>query len=69
MKFKLIWLIVWFFIYVFINEPLKQLIVSGEMKDLFYWTKSQKGFLYLLSGNISMFLYCIEKIQVESTNV
>lgn len=29
------------------------------MKDLFYWTKSQRGFLHLLSGNISMFLYAL----------
>lgn len=59
MKFKLIWLILFFFIYEFINEPLKWLIVNGQMGDLLEWTRTKKHFLWFISGNVSMFLYAL----------
>lgn len=59
MKFKLPLLIVWFFIYKFINEPMKQLIMRGETEPLFQWLYGKQQFFLELSSNGSMILYAV----------
>ena len=59
MKYNLLLLILWHFIYKFINEPLKRLIMHGEMDSLFGWLFDLDDFALTMSSDGSMLLYSI----------
>lgn len=56
MKFNWVGLIVWYFIFDFINDPLRELLLKGKA-DVFYMFDDFQSFMVFLSGHFSFFFF------------